>query len=726
MEPLRCHLLIGPPASGKSTTAAALTPLLAGPEGQPAVVLATDAIRAEVFGDSAVQGPWPSIQQRLHERLIGAVAAGMPVIVDATHAQRPWRLAITQQLALPRPVEWIGWWHFTPVSTCLRWNEKRERPVPVPVIRRMAAALADEAFGPGRAEGFASVVAVQPTQQRDLTTYLRSELSRLTRRISAACNRQHQLLLHGHSRLLDLERLLYLLQLLAAHPDLATTDQGSREALETLVSPLPSGELPQRAAALLRKLHGVCYGDAEAVRRDLSWLESQGFFSATPVTTGIQPLPLLAGTSEEQAPRSGGVHGGQPPMADAAVFVRVMTLLRHLLQTPFDRPAEGPGALAMQRHLLERLAEIPGGHGSGELATLRKDIEKTLTPYGFRLHHDNPRHGYCLGTALLSAPRLVEIHGVVQHAAERLGDPTAQDLLDELEQRLSWGGIEVTATPPLRTYLDGAHPGAETLQQGSLAEPREAERIETAILEHRRVRLLRQSTFGGGDNRGEEIRAWPLQLVFSAGLWHLAWEDDAIGRPHGLLQSERLEQLVFLQAEPRGRRNESDHSTALARLQRLLHHCGGIELGDDLTAQEGLCQPSSEQRRRQLQTLRLSCKSEAYAAIRQGQLPFSLDQIRLERPAKQAEPRSAAQGTTADWVHPELARVLTPNPSGDSHPHPVEIDLPPWILARGVALRRWLFSHGSALRIEAPEALRQEQQGQALEMLALAQRRPGS
>jgi hypothetical protein len=134
---------------------------------------------------------------------------------------------------------------------------------------------------------------------------------------------------------------------------------------------------------------------------------------------------------------------------------------------------------------------------------------------------------------------------------------------------------------------------------------------------------------------------------------------------------------------------------------------------------------SSEQRRRQLQTLRCSCKSEAYAAIRQGQLPFSLDQIRLERPAKQAKPTAAAHGTTADWVHPELAQVLTPNPSGDSHPHPLEIDLPPWILARGVALRRWLFSHGSALRVEAPEALRQEQQGQALEMLALAQRRPG-
>ena len=164
MEPLRCHVMIGPPASGKTTTALALAPLLRGPDGQQAVVLSTDGIRAEIFGDAAVQGPWSAIEQRLHERLIGAVAAGMPVIVDATHAQRAWRLAITQQLALPRPVEWIGWWLFTPLGTCLRWNAKRERQVPAPVIRRMAASLADGAFGPGRLEGFAAVVAVEPTQ----------------------------------------------------------------------------------------------------------------------------------------------------------------------------------------------------------------------------------------------------------------------------------------------------------------------------------------------------------------------------------------------------------------------------------------------------------------------------------------------------------------------------------------------------------------------------------
>ncbi|MEI7667056.1 MAG: AAA family ATPase [Synechococcaceae cyanobacterium ELA263] len=55
---LRCHLLIGLPASGKTTLAKALAPLLTATGEPPALVLSTDAIRAEVFGDAAVQGPW--------------------------------------------------------------------------------------------------------------------------------------------------------------------------------------------------------------------------------------------------------------------------------------------------------------------------------------------------------------------------------------------------------------------------------------------------------------------------------------------------------------------------------------------------------------------------------------------------------------------------------------------------------------------------------------------
>ena len=113
MTALRCHLLIGPPASGKTTLAMALAEITG------AVVLSTDQLRDQLFGDAAVQGPWVEIEALLHQRIQASVADGIPVIVDATHARRPWRLAITQALKLPAPVEWVGWWLYTPLATCL-------------------------------------------------------------------------------------------------------------------------------------------------------------------------------------------------------------------------------------------------------------------------------------------------------------------------------------------------------------------------------------------------------------------------------------------------------------------------------------------------------------------------------------------------------------------------------------------------------------------------------
>lgn len=79
---LRCHLLIGLPGSGKTTLAQDLASLIVGPKGQPAVVLSTDAIGAELFGDAAVQGPWPEIQQALVRRWEEAVADAIPVIIE--------------------------------------------------------------------------------------------------------------------------------------------------------------------------------------------------------------------------------------------------------------------------------------------------------------------------------------------------------------------------------------------------------------------------------------------------------------------------------------------------------------------------------------------------------------------------------------------------------------------------------------------------------------------
>jgi len=699
MAPLRCHLLIGQPASGKTTLARSLAPLLTAPGEPQAVVLSTDALRAEVFGDAAVQGPWPDIQRRLHQRLLEAVAAGRPVIVDATHARRAWRLAITQALALPRPVEWIGWWLFTPLPTCLEWNARRQRPVPVPVIQEMAAALADPHFGPCRAEGFAAICAVTPTHHQDLSSVLAAELAGLDRRIRSALSREGKVQLHAYSRLLDLERLLFLIRLLSSFPELEASDPGTRAALEAWLSPLPQGDLAERAAAFLRRLHGECYGEATAVGRDLAWLEEQGFTSAAAVTTPIRLAAAEGGDRplrRPDLPAAGGVHGGHPPMGDGPVFLRVMTLLRHLLQTPFDRDPER--GVPLHRHLIEATGSIPGAYLPGETATLRKDIEKILTPYGFRGRHDNVRHGYTLGTALLSAPRLREVHAVVRHAAGRLADPSAQDLLEELDGRLARAGINTAGEAPVRSYARHAVVDASLARPDSLARPARAEVIERAIFEHRRVRLERFSgagSFVGGASG--ELRVWPLQLLFHAVGWYLIFEEDGIGREEGLIRSERLDRLALRQSEGPWRRSPERHGRSVQRLERLLQLCGGIYFGDDLDAQLILAGPAPRARA-VLETLRFSCTPWAFAFLRESTGRYPLEQTRLSLPL----------AGDRWWHHPRAPHQLAPNDPADSHPYPVEIDLPRWTLAADIDLRTWLFGFGAGIRIERPEALRRE------------------
>ena len=75
-RPLRCHLLIGPPASGKSTVARHLAALLSGPEAPPPCYISSRDIRAEIFGDRGVFGPWDDIAALMHQRIQEAVSSG--------------------------------------------------------------------------------------------------------------------------------------------------------------------------------------------------------------------------------------------------------------------------------------------------------------------------------------------------------------------------------------------------------------------------------------------------------------------------------------------------------------------------------------------------------------------------------------------------------------------------------------------------------------------------
>lgn len=684
---LRCHLLIGPPASGKTTLAAALAELTG------AVVLSTDQLRDQLFGDPNAQGPWPEIEAVLHQRIQASVAEGVPVIVDATHARRPWRLAITQALPLPAPVEWIGWWLQTPLATCLNWNQTRQRQVPEPVIREMAAALADPNFGPQRGEGFAAVVPVEPPSPDGLPSLLRDELAVLQSRIQAASNRENKFQRHGYSRLLDFERLLYLLRLLSRYPELDVSHPANRADLEAILSPLPEGDLAVRAAAFLRQLHGTCYGDVEAISTDLAWLELNGFCSGNPEHQPAIEPPAV------QTPV--GSNAGMPPFGDASAFQRVFTLIRHVLHHPFDHE---PG-VPLRDHLITQLQDTPGGYLPSEASTLRKDVERILTPYGFRRRNDNVRHGYTIGTALLSPHRLQEVHALIQQAAGRLSDPTAQDLLEELQQRLQWGGLELEQRVPVRAFANRSIVNRKLARADSLASQRQAEQLETAISERRRIQLERYSSAASfPESPSGSFRVWPLQLLFHNIAWYLVYENDSVGREEGLIRTERLDRLALRRQERGYRRSDDAHAASIHRLERLLYLSGGIYFGDDLDAQLQLAAQGKG-----LVTLRFCCQPWCFAFIREGLQRYPTENTRYSRPLA---------GDTW-WHHSKAPHVLEPGAASDRHPYPVELDLPRWTVERDVDLRTWLFGFGDGVRIESPVALREEHRAKAAAVVDL-------
>jgi predicted kinase len=144
----RLIVLIGIPGSGKSSLAGQLQPL-----GYR--VISTDQIRAQLFGDPAIQGRWPLIWAEVERQLQTVVQTGLAVY-DATNTKRRGR---RQLIRLARSLGFeqvIGFWLHPPLALCLERNQQRERQVPDSVIRRMERQL--WSAPPKLAEGFDSLL----------------------------------------------------------------------------------------------------------------------------------------------------------------------------------------------------------------------------------------------------------------------------------------------------------------------------------------------------------------------------------------------------------------------------------------------------------------------------------------------------------------------------------------------------------------------------------------
>jgi len=114
--------------------------------------------------------------------------------------------------------------------------------------------------------------------------------------------------------------------------------------------------------------------------------------------------------------------------------------------------------------------------------------------------------------------------------------------------------------------------------------------------------------------------------------------------------------------------------------------------------QLAIASPSAQRRNQALITLRFCCAPWAFAFIREGLQRYPIEHTRFSRPL----------GGDSWWHHPKAPHVLAPGSPSDTHPYPVELDLPPWTVAADIDLRSWLFAFGGGIRIESPDALRQE------------------
>jgi len=153
-------LLIGLPGSGKSYLAQTL--LVADPRRQ---LISTDAIRSQLFGDEAIQGPWFLIWRQVQRQLQQVVLQSSSTwagaaIYDATNARRRHRREL---ITLARAIGFTaitGLWLDTPLWLCLARNRRRQRQVPEDVILRMHCALRDAP--PVLSEGLDSLIRYLP------------------------------------------------------------------------------------------------------------------------------------------------------------------------------------------------------------------------------------------------------------------------------------------------------------------------------------------------------------------------------------------------------------------------------------------------------------------------------------------------------------------------------------------------------------------------------------
>ena len=151
MNKIKLIMLIGAPASGKSTAAQKIAA-----EHQNAVILSTDKMRAELYGAEHIQGYWPDIEALLYKRIKKAIKQNKNIILDSTHFKKEYRAKIIKNFS---QYSLISAYYFNyPFSVIYKRNKERARVVPFNVLTAMYKEL--KKAPPTLAEGFKTIKCV--------------------------------------------------------------------------------------------------------------------------------------------------------------------------------------------------------------------------------------------------------------------------------------------------------------------------------------------------------------------------------------------------------------------------------------------------------------------------------------------------------------------------------------------------------------------------------------
>lgn len=156
-------LTVGIPGSGKSTWAEQLAAQKAA-EKKYYHIISTDRIRADLYGDEAIQGEWIDIWRSLVNQLKAArqsIDQGRTaaVIYDATNAVRRQRRDFIQTAQGCGYAPLIAAWIDTPLAVCLQRNAARSRQVPPHIIEKMHRQLTE--FPPIESENLDRIIRIQ-------------------------------------------------------------------------------------------------------------------------------------------------------------------------------------------------------------------------------------------------------------------------------------------------------------------------------------------------------------------------------------------------------------------------------------------------------------------------------------------------------------------------------------------------------------------------------------